>query len=208
MQLLLISTNPVPQLWGKSFPFEGITCTVAKNLPANTSNFDLIIDTDFEDEVSRAVWYAQNKIPVCIGSVLYTLDELGLTHTPVARFNHWPVFLERSCIEFACSDEYTEQFNAIFQKLNLTPFKTADVPGFVSVRVVAAVINEAYFAAGEEVSSAQEIDIAMKLGTNYPYGPFEWCKKTGAKKIARLLQKLALTNDLYKPAAELLTADS
>ena len=48
-----------------------------------------------------------------------------------------------------------------------------DIPGFISARVVSMIINEAYFALEEEVSSKEEIDTAMKLGTNYPYGPFD-----------------------------------
>jgi 3-hydroxybutyryl-CoA dehydrogenase len=34
----------------------------------------------------------------------------------------------------------------------------------------------------DEISTKAEIDIAMKLGTNYPYGPFEWSEKSGWKK--------------------------
>jgi 3-hydroxybutyryl-CoA dehydrogenase len=208
MRILLISNHHISQLWGKAFPFEEAACTISNNLPADAGSFDLIIDAGFEEDASRAARYAQSNIPLCIGSVLYTLDELGLTHAPVARFNHWPGFMERPCIEFFCSNEYAEQFNAIFQKLNLMAVKTADIPGFVSARVVAAVINEAYFAAGEDVSSAQEIDIAMKLGTNYPYGPFEWSNKTGISKMIQLLQKLSVNNHIYQPAGKLLTSAS
>ena len=36
---------------------------------------------------------------------------------------------------------------------------------------------------GENVSTRDEIDTAMKLGTNYPFGPFEWAEKIGLKNI-------------------------
>jgi 3-hydroxyacyl-CoA dehydrogenase len=62
------------------------------------------------------------------------------------------------------------------------------------------IINEAYFALGEDVSSKDEIDLAMKLGTNYPYGPFEWCKKIGLKKVYSLLEKLSDTDSRYSIA--------
>jgi 3-hydroxybutyryl-CoA dehydrogenase len=67
----------------------------------------------------------------------------------------------------------------------------------LSARVIAMIINEAYFALGEGVSSKQEIDIAMKLGTNYPYGPFEWSERIGLKNIYKLLQKLNSTSSRY-----------
>ncbi|TMI92961.1 MAG: hypothetical protein E6H08_11285 [Bacteroidetes bacterium] len=79
-----------------------------------------------------------------------------------------------------------------------------DVKGFISPRVVSMIINEAYFALEENVSKKEEIDIAMKLGTNYPYGPFEWSKKIGLKNIAALLTELSKTEKRYQPADLLL----
>jgi 3-hydroxybutyryl-CoA dehydrogenase len=67
------------------------------------------------------------------------------------------------------------------------------------------IINEAYFALDDAVSSKAEIDIAMKLGTNYPWGPFEWAEKIGLNNIYLLLQKLSLTNKRYQPAPTLAT---
>jgi len=58
-----------------------------------------------------------------------------------------------------------------------------------------------YFTLAEEVSSKQETDIAMKLGTNYPYGPFEWAEKIGLKNILALLQQLGKEQQRYQPAA-------
>ena len=65
------------------------------------------------------------------------------------------------------------------------------------------IINEAYFSLSEKVSSKEEIDIAMKLGTNYPYGPFEWSQKIGLKNIYNLLRILEKEESRYK-AADLL----
>jgi 3-hydroxybutyryl-CoA dehydrogenase len=60
-------------------------------------------------------------------------------------------------------------------------------------------INEAFIALNEGVSTKEEIDIAMKLGTNYPYGPFEWSEKIGVEKIKSLLEKLNHYQERYKP---------
>jgi 3-hydroxybutyryl-CoA dehydrogenase len=59
---------------------------------------------------------------------------------------------------------------------------------------------------GDEVSTKAAIDIAMKLGTNYPYGPFEWAEKIGLKNIFSLLQKLSLQDKRYQPAPALVSA--
>jgi 3-hydroxybutyryl-CoA dehydrogenase len=79
-----------------------------------------------------------------------------------------------------------------------------DVPGFIAPRVVTMIINEAYFALAENVSTKTEIDLAMKLGTNYPFGPFEWAEKIGLKNIAELLGTLSRVNKRYEPAPLLL----
>ena len=62
------------------------------------------------------------------------------------------------------------------------------------------IINEAYFALEEEVSTKDEIDIAMKLGTNYPFGPFEWAERIGVENVYELLNHLSISNKRYKPS--------
>ena len=75
-----------------------------------------------------------------------------------------------------------------------------DEVGFATANIVSMIINEAYFALEVEVSSKAEIDIAMKLGTNYPYGPFEWAKKIGEKNIYNLLKTLSVHQKKYTPS--------
>ncbi len=74
----------------------------------------------------------------------------------------------------------------------------------VSPRVISMIVNEAWFALQEGVSSREEIDIAMQLGTNYPYGPFAWGEKIGLKKIVSLLTRLSAQNPRYQVADLLL----
>lgn len=50
------------------------------------------------------------------------------------------------------------------------------------------IINEAYYTVQEGTASRLDIDQAMKLGTNYPYGPFEWCQRIGIKHVYELLE--------------------
>ena len=71
-----------------------------------------------------------------------------------------------------------------------------DQVGMVTPRIICMIINEAYYAVEENVASRSDIDLAMKLGTNYPFGPFEWCDKIGIKNVHRLLKEVfANTND-------------
>jgi len=78
-----------------------------------------------------------------------------------------------------------------------------DIPGMITARVLATIINEAYYTLGAQVSSREEIDIAMKLGTSYPYGPFEWSDKIGLQRVYELLNELRSADARYMPAPAL-----
>ena len=133
--------------------------------------------------------------PVIINSVVQTLAGLAPN---VYRINGWATFLSRQVWEITgvASGAIESVFKALDIKINFVK----DEPGFISARVIAMIINEAYFALEDNVSSKAEIDIAMKLGTNYPFGPFEWCNMIGAENILALLQQLYLTDSRYKPS--------
>ncbi|MEO5783031.1 MAG: 3-hydroxyacyl-CoA dehydrogenase family protein [Ginsengibacter sp.] len=133
--------------------------------------------------------------PVFINLVTDTLKELELPEN-FYRINAWPGFINRETWEIAGK----ENVGIIFEKFQWKYIPVADKPGLVSARIISMIINEAYFALGEGVSSKDEIDIAMKLGTNYPYGPFEWCKKIGLQKMYDLLKKLSETDSRYSIA--------
>jgi 3-hydroxybutyryl-CoA dehydrogenase len=134
---------------------------------------------------------------VFINSVIQTLKQQNLPDNFI-RINGWPTFLKREVWEVATANEAVVK--EIFRKLNWNFILVADEPGFVSARIISMIINEAYFALGDGVSTRDEIDLAMKLGTNYPYGPFEWCNKIGLKKIYSLLEKLSISDSRYNIA--------
>jgi len=135
--------------------------------------------------------------PVFINSTIHTLKDLGVPEN-VSRINGWPTFVNREIWEIATSRE--DDVKYIFGELGWKFIKVADQPGLVSARIISMIINEAYFALGEDVSSKDEIDVAMKLGTNYPYGPFEWSKKIGLNRVYSLLEKLSETDRCYSTA--------
>ena len=91
----------------------------------------------------------------------------------------------------------------VLNALNKKYIACVDEPGFISARIIAMIINEAYMAKEEGVSTEEEIDIAMKLGTNYPYGPFEWAKKIGIQSIHQLLTTLAKNDVRYTTASSM-----
>jgi 3-hydroxybutyryl-CoA dehydrogenase len=89
--------------------------------------------------------------------------------------------------------------------------KGADPPDNVALRVIACIINEAYLALAEGVATAEDIDRAMKLGANYPQGPFEWANEIGPAQILQTLDTLRTTHGeayLAAPTLRELTAET
>lgn len=139
--------------------------------------------------------------PIFINSVTQTLAELNAP-ADVYRINGWATFLNRDVWEVVGNID--EKIKTIFENMNIKMNAVSDEPGLVAIRVIAMIINEAYFTVSEKVSSKNEIDTAMKLGTNYPYGPFEWAKLIGKNNILELLYKLSLKESRYQPASLLI----
>jgi len=168
--------------------------------PIAVEDADCYLDLLFQPDKERI-----NKLRklqpamIIVNSVMMTLNELP---EKFIRVNGWPTFLKRPVVEASCSnDDLKKQAERIFITFNKMAEWVPDVPGFITARVISMIINEAYFTLDEKVSSKKEIDIAMKLGTNYPYGPFEWSERTGLKNVYELLSNLAMTNARYEPAA-------
>ena len=75
-------------------------------------------------------------------------------------------------------------------------------------RIVVQLVNEACFALGEGVGSAEDIDAGMVLGLNHPRGPLEWGDAIGADQVLAVLERLYADyrEERYRPAPLLLRA--
>jgi len=161
---------------------------------------DVFMDLCFENSPARIEMLVKLlPKPVFVHSVTDTLDRI---HPNLIRMNGWPGFLTGNCLEASANEEMKIKAGQIMGD-ELVFVK--DEPGFVSARIVAMIINEAYFTWEAGTSSKKEIDIAMKLGTGYPYGPFEWGEKIGLVRIAELLKRLSIDDPVYELAGSLVS---
>jgi len=88
------------------------------------------------------------------------------------------------------SEGWRSQADAWLAALGFTPLPLADAPGLVVARTVAMLINEAADAVLQGVCSEPGADAALKLGVNYPAGPFEWLSRWSARDVVALLDAL------------------
>ncbi len=88
-------------------------------------------------------------------------------------------------------EKVKDYLNQFFNPLLLKPLMINFAPpGMIFPRVLSTLINEAYFALEENLSSKQDINLAMVNGVNHPMGPIEWCEQVGAERVCLLLDFL------------------
>jgi 3-hydroxybutyryl-CoA dehydrogenase len=86
---------------------------------------------------------------------------------------------------FAC--EAAERF---FASLGFLPEWVGDAPGLVLGRIVGQLVNEAAFAIGEGVGSADDVDTGLTLGLSHPRGPVAWSEAAGLEHVLAVLDGL------------------
>jgi 3-hydroxybutyryl-CoA dehydrogenase len=65
-----------------------------------------------------------------------------------------------------------------------------DGPGLVLGRIVCQLVNEAAFAIGEGVGSAEDVDAGLTLGLNHPRGPVAWGESIGLEAVLTTIDGL------------------
>ncbi len=114
--------------------------------------------------------------------------DCGKTQSSFFGFCGMPGFLNREILEVSMRSEGDrEKLKEVCHDLKTDFRAVADGVGLVTPRVVCMIINEAYCTVEEGTATREDIDLAMKLGTNYPFGPFEWGRRIGLRNICALL---------------------
>lgn len=117
-----------------------------------------------------------------------------------------PTLLSQKLIELAPTIHTDKAVMArvqeFFARLGKELAIVQDRIGMVMPRILCMLINEAFFALTEHIASPQDIDLAMKLGTNYPRGPIEWADQIGIHSVVTILEAIHddLDEDRYRIA--------
>jgi 3-hydroxybutyryl-CoA dehydrogenase len=203
MTIAVITEKYTEQQLATFFPGEGIDWRLLPAIQA-VDGAVAYFDLDFVNEKERCVALSRlQPALIIVNAVTPTIKEIDF---PFVRINGWPGFLERNIHELAAPEDLVQRVTALYHPLARDYRIVPDEPGMISARILAAIINEAFFTWEAGVSTKEEIDTAMRLGTNYPLGPFEWSERIGVGPVAGLLGALSRTNPAYVPSQALLQA--
>lgn len=162
-------------------------------------NEDEVLDADLVIDGTGELW---SKIPESTPVLTHSLYPLPQTNHCVVRTCLWPGFWERNIWEAAGSEDHLNIIKQLLAPLNQQLIEVSNTPGLVAPRVLATIINEAAYTLKAEIANASNIDVAMKLGTNYPEGPVEWAKRIGPVSVMNLLEHLSKSDTRYKPCPD------
>jgi 3-hydroxybutyryl-CoA dehydrogenase len=133
-----------------------------------------------------------------------TVELLGLDASKAVAVD--PLFAGQAGVTLmvcpATRRSVVEAATAAFASRATPTFVIADSPGYVAARVVACVVNLACEIAQQGIAAPADIDAAVRLGLGYPFGPFEWGDRLGARRVLEVLQGLhaAFADPRYRPA--------
>jgi 3-hydroxybutyryl-CoA dehydrogenase len=161
-------------------------------------HYDVFLDLDFDDNSYRLQDYITNTHTTFIlGAVKCTLESaavgLNIPHDwKGIGINALPTFLERNTLE--CTNPYKLAGKSLKELADLLGYPNIEVVGsrvgLITPRVICMIINEAYYTVQEGTANREDINQAMRLGTNYPKGPFEWCDAMGLQNVYEVLEAM------------------
>ncbi len=155
---------------------------------------DVIFDFFVGDNPEQFEMYADLATDVFVNATKISLAELAYYQDDLIcnlyGFNGLPTFINRQYLEVSALEDQQEGLKSICKALGTEHIAVDDRVGMVTPRVVCMIINEAFFTLQEGTASVEDIDKGMKLGTNYPFGPFEWCDKIGIQHVYEVLEAI------------------
>jgi 3-hydroxybutyryl-CoA dehydrogenase len=101
----------------------------------------------------------------------------------------------------ATSDATFERTRSLAQAMGKTVVTSRDYPGFIVNRILIPMLNEAAYALMEGLGTAEDIDTAMKLGTNQPMGPLQLADFIGLDTVLFIAEVMhrGLGDPKYRP---------
>ena len=128
--------------------------------------------------------------PATLVAVREKVPELAVFDLPIAPGGGGPAAALAWAASGNSSDRWRREASQWLSVAGWTPRQIADVGGLVVARTIAMLINEAADAVLQGVCTPEAADTAMKLGVNYPMGPFEWLAAWDIQAVTRLLDHL------------------
>ncbi|NVK85126.1 MAG: 3-hydroxyacyl-CoA dehydrogenase [Cytophagia bacterium] len=195
MNILVVGShaefNEFEQKFGQTHKLQHIA---SPELIEDFHDVDVAFDFSLADQPEYfEIYAAVEGLNVFINSPKISLAELSFYQDDIEcnlfGFNGLPTFLNREILEVSSLNN-DEALKSICNDLGTDFEIVKDRVGMVTPRVIFMIINEAFYTVQEGTATKEDIDKGMKLGTNYPFGPFEWAERIGLNHIYETLEAI------------------
>jgi 3-hydroxybutyryl-CoA dehydrogenase len=145
-------------------------------------------------------------ITSCLGFATTLMASWTAKPERIVGFATFYPFKDRKVIELTAGIRTEESAirsaEQLFKSIGKETVRVKDTPGLTFPRILSLIINEAARSLEEGVATAEEIDVAMRLGVNYPLGPLRWADQIGLDEVLAVLEGLQREtgDDRYRPA--------
>ena len=174
-----------------------LTLAMSYSDVSDLSAFDVVFDFMAGHQPEYFEYYLDNPVEnLFINAPKISLAELAYYNDlpeslKLYGFNGLPSFVNRSLLEVSSlrkSDQ--KHLDELCAQLGTEYQLVEDRVGMVTPRIIFMIINEAFYTVQEGTATKEDIDLGMKLGTNYPHGPFEWLDLIGVDNVYETLEAL------------------
>ncbi|MBF8963190.1 3-hydroxyacyl-CoA dehydrogenase [Pontibacter sp. FD36] len=200
MHILVLSGDEMAAEFKQKFPegVNGNTYTFLHSRHLTDDQLkpgDVVFDFLLHQEPERLSDYGPDQIVFCqaVTKQLASLvRESGLERIcTLFGFNGLPTLFNRPVLEVSLYEqEDAEKLKQVCEQLGTEYQLVEDRAGMATPRILCMIINEACYTLQEGTASIQDIDLGMKLGTNYPHGPFEWANAIGIDNVYQVLEAM------------------
>jgi 3-hydroxybutyryl-CoA dehydrogenase len=142
----------------------------------------------------------------CLGYPVTEIASWSARPEKVVGFATFYPIKEKKVVELVLGLKTEEsslrEVEAFLRVLSKETVRVKDGVGAIFPRILSSIINEAARSLEEGVAQAEEIDVGMRLGTNYPIGPLRWADQIGLDEVLAVLEGLQREtgDDRYRPA--------
>jgi 3-hydroxybutyryl-CoA dehydrogenase len=194
---------------------KGLEATLLSDAAELPKTVDCVIDTESGVEERKRALLRRLSDALPASSVIVTsclrfaTTELASWMKRPERIVGFATFFplkDRKLVELApglkTAEATVEQAEQLFKSLGKGTVRVKDTAGLTFPRILSLIINEAARSLEEGVAGAAEIDVAMRLGVNYPQGPLRWADQIGLNDVLAVLEGLEREtgDDRYRPA--------
>ena len=213
--LAILGTNRLADDWQRLAGDNGITAARYARAAEVDPAADVVVDTlahGHEDKrrllegLDAAAPGAAVVLTSCVRWSANAIACWSRRPERVVGFATFHPLAQRNVIELArgldTADEAFRAAESLVRSVGKESAEVKDAPGLVFPRILSLIINEAARSLDEGIATAEEIDIALRLGTNYPQGPLRWADEIGLDEVLAVIEGLQeeTGDDRYRPA--------